>query len=140
MRRLLREEVLGARPVAEINMTNLIDVTLTLLILFILIAPVVDQGMELELPVAGENSISTGAAMHLVVNQEGLIHLKGRPISDAELAKHAAQVASRGGEPVDVVILADRRLLYGRVIEVMDVLRSAGLTRLALATREETTR
>lgn len=140
MRRLLREEGMTARPVAEINMTNLIDVTLTLLILFILIAPVVDQGIPLELPVASDNAIAAGSALHLVIDQEGKVHLNGLLASDDEIAAAAAKAAAKGEGATDVVILADRRLAYGRVIEVMDVLRSAGLTRLALATQEEAAR
>ena len=136
MRRLLRDETLSSKPIAEINMTNLIDVTLTLLILFLLIAPVVDQGFTLELPVAEDESIRAQEAMHLSVDREGRVHWNGTMVSDEQLSeKAAAQAAGRRGE-TDVVILADRQLAYGRVIEVMDVLRHAGLTRLALATQE----
>jgi biopolymer transport protein ExbD len=136
VRRLLRDEAMTARPIAEINMTNLIDVTLTLLILFLLIAPVIDQGFTLELPVAEDETIRADEAMHLSVDRKGRVHWRGKVIGDEELsAKAEAHAKSRRGE-TDVVILADRQLPYGRVIEVMDLLRGAGLTRLALATKE----
>lgn len=136
MRRLLRDEALTSKPIAEINMTNLIDVTLTLLILFLLIAPAIDQGFTLELPVAEDENIRAQEAMHLSVDREGRVHWNGRVVDDEQLAARARErAATRRGE-TDVVILADRQLEYGRVIAVMDVLRGAGLTRLALATRE----
>ena len=112
MRRLLRDEAMTARPIAEINMTNLIDVTLTLLILFLLIAPVIDQGFTLELPVAEDETIRADEAMHLSVDRKGRVHWRGKVVSDEELAAKAeAHAKSRRGE-TDVVILADRQLVY----------------------------
>lgn len=137
MRRLLSDDGAGPRPFAEINLTNLIDVTLTLLIVFILIAPVIDQGFSLELPVAESRAIRTDDSVNLVIGRDGAIHLEGRVLGPGELAVRAREIAVRRKGEVDMIILADRELAYGRVIEVMDTLRRAGLTRLSLATSEE---
>lgn len=136
MRRLLRDEAMNTRPIAEINMTNLIDVTLTLLILFLLIAPVIDQGFTLELPTATDQSIRSDEALHLSVDRQGKVHWRDQALDDTQLATRATEHAKLRRSETDVVILADRHLEYGRVIEVMDILRAAGLTRLALATQE----
>src|SRR5688572_16778790 len=133
MRRLLADDDLGPKPTAEINMTNLIDVTMVLLIVFILIAPVVDQGFTLDLPIAGDGAIDAGDALNLVVAPDGRVHLAERVYTLDELLVHARQVAEAKQGKVDVVILADRDLAYGKVVAVMDVMRQAGLPRLSLA-------
>lgn len=135
MRQLLREEG-QLRPIADINMTNLVDVTLTLLVLFILIAPVIDQGFTLQLPTAAAQSIRTVDSLTVVVGQQGGISLEGRTVSLEELAIAASNAAARNRD-TDVVILADHRLAYGRVVQVMDTMRTAGLANLSLATRED---
>lgn len=134
MRRLLRDEG-DLSPIADINMTNLVDVTLTLLILFILIAPVIDQGFMLRLPEAERQSIRTVQSMTVTMSREGRISLEGRSVSLAELGQKAASAADRAPD-TDVVFMADRDVSYGRVVEAMDVVRSAGLSSLALATVE----
>ena len=135
MRRLLRDDGL-IKPIADINMTNLVDVTLTLLVLFILIAPVIDQGFTMKLPEASAHPIRTVSSMTIVLDNSGKISLEGNAVSLDQLAQKALVTASRNDE-TDVVILADSRLQYGRVIEVMDVIRSSGLSRMSLATKEE---
>ena len=135
MRRLLRDDGL-IKPIADINMTNLVDVTLTLLVLFILIAPVIDQGFTMKLPQASAHPIRTVSSMTIVLDNSGKISLEGNAVSLDQLAQKAVVTANRNDE-TDVVILADSRLQYGRVIEVMDVIRSSGLSRMSLATKEE---
>ncbi len=136
MRRLLRDESGPSRPIAEINLTNLIDVMMTLLIVFILIAPVIDQGFTLQLPGADPKDLRTDDAVNVVVSRAGDVHFEGRPATLSELEARARELIARRASEPDVILLADRDLAYGRVVEVMDVLRRVGLTRLALATKE----
>lgn len=139
MRRLLSDDDLGVKPVAEINMTNLIDVTMVLLIVFILIAPVIDQGFTLDLPTAAVQAIDAGDPLNLVVAPDGRVHLAEKVYTLDELFANVRALAERKKGEIDVVILADRDLPYGKVVAVMDVVRRAGLSRLSLATREERT-
>ncbi len=134
MRRLLRDEGEFA-PIADINMTNLVDVTLTLLILFILIAPVIDQGFMLRLPEAEGKDIRTVQSMTVTMSREGRISLEGQSVTLAELGVRASQMAVKTPD-TDVVFMADRDVSYGRVVEAMNVVRVAGLSSLALATVE----
>ena len=115
MRRLLREDGM-VRPIADINMTNLVDVTLTLLVLFILVAPVIDQGFTMKLPSASAHPIRTVSSLTVVLDRSGNISLEGVTVTLNQLAEKALQAANRQDE-TDVVILADRSLQYGRVIE-----------------------
>ncbi len=135
MRRLLREDGL-VRPIADINMTNLVDVTLTLLVLFILIAPVIDQGFTMKLPTASAKPIRTVDSLTIVVDRSGKILVEGNGVTLTQLSLRAEKTATLNVE-TDVVILADKSLEYGRVVQVMDVIRNAGLSRMSLATREE---
>ena len=135
MRRLLVDDTAEVKPVARIDVTNLIDVTMTLLVLFILIAPVIDQGFSLQLPQAQPRTIRSDNSLNIVIARDGRVFLEGKDVSLQDLAERAAAAAAKRDDP-DVVILADRALEYGRVIQVMDVIRRVGLTRLALATSE----
>jgi len=132
MRKLLRDENL-VKPIADINMTNLVDVTLTLLILFILIAPVIDEGFTL--PSAGSENIRTVDALALVINKSGEISLEGRKTTLNSLSAAVLEKADKR-EGSDIIILADSNLDYGFIIKVMDVLRETGITNISLATSE----
>lgn len=134
MRKLLRDETI-VKPIADINMTNLVDVTLTLLILFILIAPVIDEGFTLNLPSASSENIRTVESLTLVVDRSRKLQLEGKTVSIDGLASaiEGKALSQPGG---DIVILADRQLDYGFIIKIMDVLRSSGMTNISLATSE----
>lgn len=138
MRKLLRDETI-VKPIADINMTNLVDVTFILLILFILIAPVIDEGFTLNLPSATSENIRTVESLTLVVDRSRRLQLEGKAVLIDGLASaiEGKAQAQPGG---DIVILADRQLDYGFIIKIMDVLRSSGMTNISLATSEGDTK
>ena len=135
MRRLLKEDG-PVRPIADINMTNLVDVTLTLLVLFILIAPVIDQGFSLELPRARGDAVRTVDAVNVAIDSRGRISLEGRSLTLEEL-KEAAKKVYKGAARDNVIIIADEGISYGRVVDVMNVVNSVGFEKISLATKEE---
>jgi biopolymer transport protein TolR len=120
-------------PLAEINVTPLVDVMLVLLIISMVAAPMLERGISMQLP-----SAETAAAMDeplivVSVDREARIHLNDRPIHPDLLAERMRQVAAtRPDEPV--FLRADRVLAYGEVLFVMDLIRKAGVTRVALVT------
>ena len=134
MRKLLRDETI-VKPIADINMTNLVDVTLILLVLFILIAPVIDEGFTLNLPSASSESIRTVESLTLVVDRSRKLQLEGKIISEAALS-NAILEKTQASSGQDIVILADSHLGYGYIIKIMDILRTSGMTNISLATSE----
>ena len=119
---------------ADINVTNLVDVTTMLLIIFIMVAPMIEQGIDVTLPTAEPKRIDVGEVMTVSVAANGRVYLEGQRVSVDELRSRLTDIHTAMPD-VPVLLKADQELSYGRVVEVMDVVRGVGITRLALATR-----
>ncbi len=121
------------RAMAEINVTPLVDVMLVLLIISMVAAPMLQRGMPLELP-ATDTAVEIEEARVVVsVDREGHIRINDRPVHPELLEERMKSLART--EPGETVFLrADRLLPYGEVLYVMDRIRKAGVTRVALVT------
>jgi biopolymer transport protein ExbD len=120
------------RQISGINVTPLVDVTLVLLIVFLVTARIIDrEAIAVDLPKA-----STGAAEARVfavgVDDAGGARVEGRAVDEAELGLCAERALARDAG-VRAVIEASARSPHGAVIHVVDVLRARGLTRIAFA-------
>ena len=117
-----------------INVTPLVDVVLVLLIIFMITAPVLYQSaIKVQLPKAssGESSQSP-KALRFTLTREGALAWDDKPIQIDELKARLAKEAAGRDTTQPVLISADQGTAHGKVIELMDVLRQAGLTRFAL--------
>lgn len=121
-------------PLSDINITNLVDVTMTLLIIFIMVAPMIEQGVEITLPTAAPQRIDVADVMTVAVAENGRVYLEGQRVSMDELKERLGNIHTARPD-VPVMIKADQALNYGRVVEVLDAVRGVGITRIALATR-----
>ncbi len=118
-------------PIADINVTNLVDVALVLLIVFIIAAPAFRGGIPVRLPRASAPPVAAGNPVIVTLDAEGNLFVDGSPVPPDDL--RPALVASRLESPGRPVLLeADRELPYGRVIEVMDRIRQAGIADVGL--------
>lgn len=129
------------RPLlAEINVVPYIDVMLVLLVIFMVTVPIIQQGVEVELPEASAESLPTGDEPPLVltVRRDGRIFLnKGRsvdsPIARDELASEVAPLLeAEGGK---IYVRGDSYVEYGLVVELMAELQGAGATQIGLITK-----
>lgn len=113
-----------------INVTPLVDIVLVLLIIFIVTAKiVVTPAVPLDLPKASQSQ-ELQTVLSVVVPIEGTLLVDGEPLVDAALRERARSALQR--DPgLRAVIQADRNVKHGRVIEVLDSLQAAGLTRVA---------
>jgi len=118
---------------AEINVTPLVDVMLVLLIISLVAAPMLERGIQLELP-ATETATSIQEA-HVVVSvdREARIRINDRPVHPDLLAERMKNLALTRPEEI-VYLRADKLLPYGEILTVMDTIRTAGVTRIALVT------
>lgn len=120
-------------PITDVNVTSLVDVTMMLLIIFILVAPILNQGIELELPEAATADPEPEEGLRISVGPEGEIFLDGKPVLPQALDDEFRARARKNPE-LPVLLEGDHRLAYGTVLDVLDRARLAGLTRVSLAT------
>ena len=121
------------RALAEINITPLVDVMLVLLIISMLAAPMLQKGITLDLPETETSKDITDPRTVVSVDREGRYRLDDKPVLPDLLASRMKALAS--GNPGETVFLrADKLMPYGEVLYVMDLIRKAGVTRVALVT------
>lgn len=122
-----------------INVTPLVDITLVLLIIFIVTAKiVVSPAVPLDLPKASQSE-ELQSVLSVVVPSEDRMTVDGLAVDAAALSARARAALGRDPE-LRAVIQADRAVSHGRVMSVLDALKAAGLVRVAFgAVREETT-
>ncbi len=128
------------RPMAEINVVPYIDVMLVMLVIFMVTAPLLTQGVKVELPVADAEPIDDSDKEPLVVNVDaaGNLYLNvgespEEPLDGETLANNVAAVLRR--QPgKSVLVRGDHAVDYGTVVSAMVLLQSAGVPNIGLVT------
>ncbi|MDE0838143.1 MAG: biopolymer transporter ExbD [Kiritimatiellae bacterium] len=124
------------KQMSEINLTPLMDLTFILLITFIITFPLIEQGIPINLPTQKAAPIEATQSKTVTIDNSGIMYFDHDPISDVELQQ--AVTALLEVEPqATVFIRADEALAYGKVVDVMKILRQANVTRLALVTQSD---
>ncbi|HPC48273.1 MAG TPA: ExbD/TolR family protein [Deltaproteobacteria bacterium] len=119
---------------ADINVTPFVDVMLVLLIVFMVSAPMMKEGMKVELPEAEARALGESQDLVITVGQDRSIDINGSKVELDRLGVILGQIKEQRG--VDAVYLqADRSIPYGFVVRVMSVIRSSGLTKIGLVTQ-----
>jgi biopolymer transport protein TolR len=122
-------------PMAEINVTPMVDVMLVLLIIFMVTAPLLVSGVQVDVPETKAEPLDPAAEpVALSIDASGAIFLEEREVAPADLAARLREIAARSREEGGprVFLRADRGLDYGRVMQVMGELNRAGLRRIAM--------
>ncbi|MFO1260645.1 MAG: ExbD/TolR family protein [Sphingomonadaceae bacterium] len=122
-------------PMAEINVTPLVDVMLVLLIIFMVTAPLLVTGVPVKLPQNRAKALATNDKPTIIsLTVEGKSYINETEVSAADLDARIADLAAAhaGGEPPQIFLRADAALDYGRVMRVMGALNGAGLNKIAL--------
>jgi biopolymer transport protein TolR len=130
----------GRRLMGEINVVPYIDVMLVLLIIFMITAPLLTQGVKVELPKAGAEPIEAQRIPPLVlsVDREGRLYLNvgGNPQAalDEDTVGARAAAALRRNPDTQVLVKADNAVAYGRVVQAMVILQRAGASKVGFIT------
>ena len=118
---------------AEINIIPLVDVVLVLLLIFMLTAPMMYRGIDVNLPKASAKPTAVEERMVLTVTKDRTLYLDGKPVPAASLDAQLA-AAFRDRKDKTLYLKADSGLPYGAVVETMDRVRRAGIERLGMVT------
>ena len=122
---------------AQINVTPFVDVMLVLLIIFMVTAPMMDQGVEVDLPEVAEAPSLPVNKEPLVVTVEknGIISIGKTKIEKVAKLTPVLQQALKGKADQEVFLEADEKVPYGRVVQVMAAIKRAGVAKLGMVTR-----
>jgi biopolymer transport protein TolR len=128
---------------AEINITPLVDVMLVLLIIFMVTAPFLQAGIDVDLPEAESSSAPTGKEDKIItIDRGGQIFLSGDDASAYTTQNLGAKLATlfTEGSSKTVYLKADKNVPYGAVVQVMAICKSAGIERIGMITQPEENR
>jgi biopolymer transport protein ExbD len=118
---------------AEINVTSLVDVTIVLLIMFMIIAPISQGGIEVRVPQTESAALPSSEAILISVDAEGSVYIDRTEVRPEALGDVLEQVRQSRGL-ARVYLRADEGNTYGRVMEVMGQLQQAGFENVGLVT------
>jgi biopolymer transport protein ExbD len=118
--------------ITGINVTPLVDITLVLLIIFMVTATyIVKESIEVDLPRAAQGGETVGQTLAFVIDRAGTLYLDGQPVNDAA-ARAAVRSAVARSREARAIIGADKAVTHGRVVELIDLVKGEGLTRFAI--------
>lgn len=122
---------------SQINVTPFVDVMLVLLIIFMVTAPMLDQGVSVDLPeVEGAPNLpSKNEPLIVTVDKKGQLLIGKSRIKQLDKLGPVIQQALKGKENREVFLEADQAVPYGRVVQVMAAIKQAGIARLGMVTR-----
>jgi len=122
---------------ADINVTPLVDVMLVLLIIFMITAPMLHQGIEVALPQADAEPIALKVDDPLIlsINRDGLVYVQDEPIHPSQLMERLTPLLEARGEDT-VFLKGDRELPYGTIMEVLVILNKGGVLQVGMVTEK----
>jgi biopolymer transport protein TolR len=125
----------GRSLMSDINVTPMVDVMLVLLIIFMVAAPMMTQGLDVELPKVDASVIPTDNSMVIItVKADGTVILDGATLANIDNLDAQVRQVMRTKGTERLFLKADRTVPYGRVAGVMGALRTAGITNVGLVT------
>jgi biopolymer transport protein TolR len=120
------------RPVAEINVTPMVDVMLVLLIIFMVTAPLLTVGIPVNLPQTKAEPLSNpDEPVVVTITDKGEIYLQETTIADDALVPRLEAITENKPD-TKIFVRGDKKIDYGRVMQVMGFIKSAGFTQVAL--------
>jgi biopolymer transport protein ExbD/biopolymer transport protein TolR len=119
---------------ADINLTNMIDVVFALLIIFMITAPMMTQGMQVDLPQTESDAVESNQMLQVTINDLREIYIDQELVNQVDFRRRFTEVFA-GRTEVPVFLNADREVPYGLVIEVISEIQNAGVEKLGFLTR-----
>jgi len=124
---------------AEINVTSLVDVAFTLLVIFMITAPILQGGIEVAVPKAPSAPLQVSEGLVITVNRDGQIFVDDDAFTREEFAATIVQLVEQRGGPT-VYVKGDRDVLYGSVLWVIGKLKESDIDAVSLIAEPDTDR
>jgi biopolymer transport protein ExbD len=122
-------------PMADINVTPMVDVMLVLLVIFILAAPLFTQAIKLDLPAASASAVQPDAAtINIAIDADGTIYWNQQAVTKTELDARLTQAAAATTQP-QLQLRADKNTRYEVIAQIMSAAQSRGLSKLGFVTQ-----
>lgn len=124
--------------ISDLNVTPLIDLAFSLLIIFMITTPVIEQYNRIDLPDQASDATQPPPKLDdqfITIDAEGLYHWGQAPISKVELEARLDEIALKDGEKPVIHIRGDRSLRYQKIFDVISMLKARNLTKLSLDTK-----
>src|SRR6202167_1782990 len=120
------------RPLAEINVTPLVDVMLVPLIIFMVTAPLMTSGVSVDLPKTNAQPLNSDSEpLTVTIKADGSIFLQDQPIDISDIVAKLQAIAQNNPDR-RIFVRGDKDLAYGRIMEVMGTITTGGFTKVAL--------
>jgi biopolymer transport protein TolR len=116
---------------SEINVTPFVDVMLVLLVIFMVTAPLLQQGIDVNLPKAKGRDLPSEERITLVIKKEGIIYMNDTPVSITEMRNKLEAISKLNP---NVYLKADRGVPYGFVVGVIGEIKDSGIEKLGIVT------
>jgi biopolymer transport protein TolR len=116
---------------SEINVTPFVDVMLVLLVIFMVTAPLMQQGVDVNLPKAKGKELPPDERISLVIKRNRTVYMNDTPVSMAEMKQKLEAISKLNP---NVFLKADKDVPYGLVVEVMSEIKEAGIEKLGMIT------
>ena len=123
--------------ISDINVTPFIDVMLVLLIIFMVAAPLLTNGVTVDLPKAAAGALNVEQKpVAIAIDEKGQIFIADQPVADADVLNRL-QALAKDGPDTRVYVRASKTVPYGRVAEIMGQVTTAGYKKVALVTEPQ---
>ncbi|MBU6506225.1 MAG: protein TolR [Alphaproteobacteria bacterium] len=120
------------RPMSEINVTPMVDVMLVLLVIFMVTAPLLTVGVPVDLPQTQAPAINEPKEpLVITIDSKGDVYLQNKQIDPKDLGPRLVAITNNNPNAT-IYVRGDRAIDYGRVLEIMGVVSSAGFTKVSL--------
>jgi biopolymer transport protein ExbD len=119
-------------PIAGINVTPMVDVTLVLLVIMMVSATyIVSQSLKVELPKAASASDGVASVAAVTLTRDGKLYYNQQPVSESELVSHFRS-ALASNKDLNLIVSADKEVQHGKVVHVIDLAKVEGIVKFAI--------